>query len=122
LLFRQVMKIPVQITYRDMTSSPAIDRAVQDRVAELERVYADITSCRVMIESPHQHQRKGRLFHVRVDLTIPGGEVVAGRTPVGRHSHEEFPVALRDAFRAARRAVRERIRIRRGEIKAHAST
>jgi ribosome-associated translation inhibitor RaiA len=115
------MRIPVQITYRDMSSSPAIERAIHEKIAELERVHDRITSCRVMVESPHHHQRKGRLFHVRVDLTIPGNEVVVGRSPSEHRAHEDFAVALRDAFRAARRALLEYNRQRRGEIKAHAA-
>lgn len=115
------MKLPVQITYRDMDSSPAIEQAVHERIAELEKVYDRITSCRVMIEEPHQHQRKGRLFHVRIDLTVPGSELVVGGKPDDNHAHEDFNVALRDAFRAAKRVLREHARIRRGDIKAHSA-
>jgi ribosome-associated translation inhibitor RaiA len=115
------MKLPVQITFRDMDSSPAIEQVVKEKVAELERVHDRITSCRVMIESPHQHQRKGRLFHVRIDLTVPGSELVIGRNPDDNHAHEDFAVALRDSFRAARRVLTEHARIKRGEIKAHSA-
>jgi len=80
----EAMKLPVQITFRDMDPSPAIESAVRERVEELERVFDRVTSCRVMIESPHHHQRKGRLFHVRIDLTVPGDELVIGRNP-GEH-------------------------------------
>jgi ribosome-associated translation inhibitor RaiA len=121
LLDRHTMKLPVQITYRDMSSSPAIEQAVHERIAELERVYDRITSCRVMIEAPHHQHRKGNLFHVRIDLTVPGDELVVGRNPAAHHAHEDFNVALRDAFRAARRALREHARIRRGDIKNHSA-
>jgi hypothetical protein len=46
---------------------------VRDRVRELEQFYTDIVRCRVAIEVPHRHRRDGRHFHVRVEITVPGG-------------------------------------------------
>jgi hypothetical protein len=48
--------------------------------------------------------RQGTIYHVRVDLTAPGGEVVVNREPGEDHTHEDLHVAIRDAFDAARRA------------------
>ena len=97
------MNLPLQITYRNMEPSDTIEAAVRAKVAKLEEVAPRITSCRVMIEKPHRSHTKGGHFHVRVDLTMPGAEIVADRDPPKHDSHADFDIALRDAFRAARR-------------------
>lgn len=113
------MQIPVQITFRDMEPSPAIEQRVREKTAKLERFFDRITSCRVLIEAPHVHQHKGRLFHVRVDLTIPGGELVVSRNPSEHHAHEDVYVAIRDAFKAAERQLDEHAEKIRGHVKNH---
>ena len=108
------MQMPVQVTYRGMTSSPAIEDAVRERAAKLEQFHPRITSCRVVIEQPAQHKRKGKEFVVHVDVKVPGGEVA-----VNRYHHEDVYVALRDAFDAARRKLEDFAREQRGDVKRH---
>ena len=108
------MQLPVQITYRGMESSAALDDAVRDRAAKLEQFHPRITSCRVVIEQPAHHKRKGKEFVVRVDVTAPGGEVA-----VTRDHHEDVYVALRDAFDVARRKLEDFAREQRGDVKHH---
>jgi len=111
------MQIPVQITFRDMEPSAAIEERVRERAAKLERFYDRITSCRVVVEEPHLHQHKGKLFHVRVDITVPGSELVANRSPGNDHGHEDVYVAIRDAFKAAERQLEDHARKRRAHVK-----
>jgi ribosome-associated translation inhibitor RaiA len=98
------MQIPVDITYKEMEPSDALNLRITDWVAKLERVYDRITRCEVLVDAPHRHHRKGREFHVRVRLTVPGGkEIIVSRDPGPDGAHEDVYVALRDAFTAARR-------------------
>jgi ribosome-associated translation inhibitor RaiA len=97
------MNTPLQITYRDMEPSPAVEESVRGWVAKLERICDCITACHVMIEAPHHHKHQGRHFHVRIDLVVPGAELVVGRDPTDDESKTDAHVAIRDAFRAARR-------------------
>src|SRR5690606_28333544 len=113
------MQVPLEITFRDLGRSDAIEAAARERALELERFVPEIISCRVTIEAPHRHQRKGKLYRVLVDVRVPGAEIVAGREPGKDHSHEDVYVAIRDAFDAARRQLEDRIRIVRGKVKAH---
>ncbi len=113
------MKLPVQITYRNMQKSEAVDAFVRTKAAGLDKYCPDITGCRVVVEAPHRSHRIGNLYRVRVDVTIPGTEVVAARHPAFHHAHEDVQVAVRDAFRAARREVMDYVRERRGQTKAH---
>jgi len=109
----------VQISFRGLESTAAIESNVRERVDRLARYHDDILSCRVMIESPHHHHRHGNLYHVRIDLSVPGAELVVSREPEHR-PHEDLYVAIRDAFDAAERRLEDHARIRRGAVKAHA--
>ena len=108
------MQLPVQITYRGMESSTALDDAVREKAAKLEQFHPRVTSCRVVIEQPAHHQKKGKEFVVRIDLTAPGGEIAVNRD----HDADVF-VALRDAFDAARRKLEDFAREQRGDVKHH---
>jgi len=113
------MQIPVEITFRDMPKWEKAEEEVRKRAAELERFFDRITSCRVVIEAPHLHQQKGQIYHVRVDLTVPGKEIVVKRDPADKKPHEDLYLAIRDAFRIARRQLQDYVRERRGLVKAH---
>lgn len=113
------MKIPLQVTFRDMSPSDAVSARIEQEMERLDSLFGGIMACRVLVESPHRHHHKGNLFHVRVDLTVAGGEIVAGRDPAGRHAHEDVYVAIRDTFRAVRRRLEDYARKRRGHVKWH---
>ncbi len=113
------MKLPLQVTFRNMAPSAAIETAVREKTAKLESFYEKITGLRVLIEAPHRHHHKGKLYHVRIDLTLPGREIVINREPSKHASHQDVYVALRDAFAAARRKLQDSVRRRRGAVKAH---
>ena len=116
------MQLPVQITFRYMEPSPAIDAKIRERAAKLDRYYQRIMGCRVVVEAPHRHHHQGKLFHVRVDVTVPGGELVVSREPSEHHAHEDVYVAIRDAFNAAQRRLENYARRQRGDLKIHAET
>lgn len=113
------MQIPLQITFRGLQPSAAIEDRVRKEARKLERYSNRITSCRVVIEQPQHRHRQGNLFHVRIDLTLPGNELLVRREPARRHAHEDVYVALRDAFDAARRRLQDHVRRQRGAVKAH---
>jgi ribosome-associated translation inhibitor RaiA len=77
---------------------------VRRRAAKLLTFAPRITGCHVAIESPHHHHRHGRHYRVRVDLVIPGAELVVGNAPDARDSDENAYSAIDRAFdRMARR-------------------
>lgn len=119
------MKLPPQITFRNMSASGAMEQDIRDRVGKLDEFYDGIMGCRVMVEAQHHHHHQGRVYHVRIDLTVPGHELVASRDPGKDHAHEDVYVAIRDAFDAMRRQLEDWVRRQRpatrihGEIPAH---
>ena len=113
------MQVPLEIKFRNMDASEAVETAAREYVAKLEHLADSIISCRVTIEAPHRHHHQGNLYTVSVDLHYSGGEAVANRAPGAKHAHEDVYVALRDAFNAARRQLQDRVRVQRGDVKHH---
>lgn len=113
------MQIPLQITFRHMEPSPAFEARVRELAERLDKFSAHIMHCHVIFEAPPKHQQQGGLFEVRIDLTVPEKQIAIRRTRPMHHSHEDPYVALRDAFRAARRQLEDYERIRQGPAKTH---
>ena len=110
-----------QITFRHVESSPLLRNDVQARIEELHQYYQGIIGCRVTIEAPHHRRRNGDLFRVRVDVTVPGEELVVGHHPGQNEAHEDLNVAVRDAFDAMNRQLQDYARRRRREVKERVS-
>lgn len=115
------MQLPLRVTFKNMDPSPAIEQHVRDKSAKLERFFDRITGCHVTIEAPHRHQHKGRLYEVRIDLTVPGREIAVTQSGQMDHRHEDVRVAVADAFRAAARQLEDHARKGRGAVKVHAT-
>lgn len=113
------MQLPLQITFRNMDHSKEIEEVIQRKAEKLETFFDRIMGCRVMVEAPHKHHQNGRHYHVRIDLTVPGEELVINRDPPKRSEFEDVHVSLRDAFDAAKRQLQAYIQRRRGEVKTH---
>lgn len=97
------MALSLQITFREMDPSPALETRIREKAARLERLAPDIERCHVTIGAPHQHHRQGRLFCVRIALHGPGCEIAVTREGQADHAHGDAFVALRDALDAALR-------------------
>jgi ribosomal subunit interface protein len=113
------MQVPLEVSYRNLEGSPAIDEHIRARVQHLERLAPNLIGCKVMVEAPHRQHHQGKIYHVRVHITLPGHEVVASRDPAEHHAHEDVYVALRDAFDAAERRLQDVLRRMRGQVKHH---
>jgi ribosomal subunit interface protein len=109
------MKIPLQVTFRDMPPSDAVETRIREKADKLNRFYDRIMGCRVVIEMPQRHKHQGKLHTIRIDLTVPGAELVANHT-----EDEDVYVAIRDAFTAITRQLEDYARRQRGEVKSHA--
>jgi len=90
---------------------------VRERAARLERFFERIQSCRVVVEAPHRHHHQGKLYRIRIDLKVPGGELAASRDPSERRAHEDVYVAIRDAFDAVQRQLAAYARRQRSALK-----
>ncbi len=113
------MQIPIQITFRHMDPSPTLETKVRDRATKLEQFHPRLMSCRVVVEQEHRRHHQGNLFLVRVDLTLPGHELVAGHESPKHQAYEDPYVAVRDAFDSLQRQLEDLARHERREVKHH---
>ena len=113
------MQFPLQIEFLNMDRSESIEGAIRRHVEKLDRFAPDVMRCKVTMEAPHRHHAKGNLYHVSIDLHLPGTELVVDRNADLNHAHEDPLVALRDAVNAAARRLQDYVRVRGGKVKAH---
>lgn len=111
------MKIPLQITSRTFSPSEALNQLVSEELESLGRYYDRIQSCHVTVEQPHRHQRQGNHFKVRIELVVPGQELVVNRSPDEHDSHENPYAAVVEGFRSMKRMLQDYARRQRGEVK-----
>jgi ribosomal subunit interface protein len=108
-----------QITFRHVPPSPALEEAIREKAAKLDQFCDHIMGCRVVVEAPQHRHHRGNLYNLRIDVTVPGGELVVTRNPSQRHAHEDMYVVIRDAFDAMRRQLEDYVREERGAVKTH---
>ena len=109
------MPIPLQVTFRKMLPSPFVRERIRERTEKLEQFHRRVTGCRVVVEAPHRHHHKGKLYAIAVEVKVPGGMLTSHRNPGQCHEHEEVYVALRDSFDSIERQLEDFARRRRGE-------
>ncbi|MBI1372592.1 MAG: hypothetical protein GC159_07500 [Phycisphaera sp.] len=101
------MKAPLEIAFSNVERSAAVEDNVREHASKLEELYDRITSVRVMVAEPHKSGHKGKLFHVKIEVGVPGEKLMVDRDHHDNHAHEDVFVAIRDAFRAAERQLRD---------------
>ena len=120
-----------------MEPSEAVTARINAEAAKLDTFFDRITSCRVVVEAPHRHHKWGELFHVRIELGVPGTEIVVSHEPTPRANlrhddeaalkkhielhpeHKDVYVAVRDAFTSVRRRLQDYVKCLRGDVKSH---
>jgi cold shock CspA family protein/ribosome-associated translation inhibitor RaiA len=112
------MQVPLQVSFRHMEHSETIEDLIREKVAKLDASPDHIMGCRVVVEPAGKHHEHGNLYEVRLDITVPGEEIVVVREPSQHTEHKDIHVAIRDAFDSARRRLEDYVRRRRGAVKA----
>jgi cold shock CspA family protein/ribosome-associated translation inhibitor RaiA len=133
------MPLTPQITFRGIHHSANLEAGIREHIDKLETYCPSIMGCRVLVEPAQRHHEAGNRYHVRVDLTVPGREIVVNHeaslhataqdfgVEAGTKAAEPGPerkhvrVAVREAFDVARRQLQDYTRRRRGIVKATAA-
>lgn len=113
------MKMPLQIAFRNLERSEAVEAKIRERAEKLDTYCDRIMGCRVVVEAQHKHHHRGNHYHVRVDVTVPDGEFVASREPDEHHAYTDVYVAIRDAFDTTRRQLEDYVRRQDRRVKTH---
>ena len=126
----------VEVTFRNLKTSEWLEREIRGRASKLETYCPQILSCRVLVAVPHRHHDHGNPFEVHIDLVVPGEEIAVSRMPRVRKLkpkdattstkrmditavRKDVLLAVRGAFAAAKRQLKEYARRKRHAVKAH---
>lgn len=112
------MQIEPQVSFRNVERTEAVEQKILEGIAKLEKVYDRITSVRIALEDMHSEDSPGHLYRVRIDITLPGGEVVVNRKP-GAEPAMDLMLAVGDAFDIAVRKLKKVVQRQRGRVKNH---
>ncbi|HWU85276.1 MAG TPA: HPF/RaiA family ribosome-associated protein [Rhodocyclaceae bacterium] len=104
----------IQIEFNGLPHSLTVEEHIRAKAAQLEELNAGALDCRVSVEAPHKRRSQGRAYNLRINLHVPGDEIV-----VNHDSDEDIYVALRNAFAAVRRQLQTYAERQRGAIKHH---
>jgi ribosome-associated translation inhibitor RaiA/cold shock CspA family protein len=115
------MQRPLQITFKGMDTSPALEVLIRERVDHLNTLYPRLTGCRVMVEIPHRASETAKVpIAVSVEADIPGRAPVIGKDEEERReSKQDQMAALNNAFEAVERQLEKLTDIQNDEVKAH---
>jgi cold shock CspA family protein/ribosome-associated translation inhibitor RaiA len=132
------MQLTPTITFRGVERTDALETEILTRLRKLETYYRGIMGCRVAVELVQRHHEAGNRYHVRIDLTVPGEEIVVSHE-AGLHAtaqdvdaeeltkvaesdpeRKHARVAIREAFDIARRQLQDYARRQRGTVKTAA--
>jgi hypothetical protein len=66
------MSTPVYVTFRHMSARPELEEYAREQAARLDRFYARIVDCRVLLEPT-----EAGVLRAAVEVTVPGERLVA---------------------------------------------
>ena len=131
------MRLPLGVTFRGIPPSEWIEADIRKRAAKLDVYCRDIMSCRVVVDIPHWHHQEGNRLSLRIDVTVPGGEIAVNRESNLHASRQDLDerewakqfevegmrkdlrLVIREAFDAARRQLQDYARRQRRAVKTH---
>ena len=113
------MTLPLELTYRGLEKSDFLEKAVTDRYTKFERLDWGITHCHVILDSPHHHQHKGRLYEVHIEVRVPGNQLAVSHKTTRNGSQEDIYLLIKNAFTAMERQLIKWSDKRHLDVKAH---
>ena len=116
------MDVPLEIAFHNLESSAAVETRVRERVAKLEKLFPRLVACRVVVEAPHRQHQKGNIFRVRIEMSVPGDDLVVSKEPnraQDRFADPDVYVVLKDAFDTAERMLKDYKGKQSGDVKTH---
>ncbi len=112
------METPLRISFQGSDVSEALSQMIIGHVDALEHLYGRLTACHVIIRVPDKHHRTSGLYNANIHLTLPGGiDINIDHTPQADDRFSSPQFAVNDAFRRAKRLVKEHVHRQRGDVK-----
>jgi ribosomal subunit interface protein len=95
------MKSAVDVVYRDLHVSAALNDIILKKLEKLNRFTDQIVHSRITLNTPHHHKHKGKQFRASIELDFKGQPFAI------THDDESIHVAVRDAFCTAERKIKQ---------------
>lgn len=120
LIRREQLEQPLEITFRDVERTPGLEQLIYEETAKLDKVHSNLIRCRIAVEKPHEYQKSGNPYRIRLEILAPKSpEIVVTRNPGDEEMHKSLEFVLKDAFKAARRRLKKLEAKQRSEVKTH---
>lgn len=102
------MKTQLEVTYRNLEHSPAIDTLIQEKFDKLERLCNYISSGQIAVEKINDRPNSGSPYRVRIDLRVPPNHELVGEAhPEDEKQHVPLDAVVRNAFSKVERQLKE---------------
>lgn len=113
------MQIEPEIAFRGVEPTKKVVEQIQEGIDSLERVFDDLIGCRIAVEMADHRHRTGNRYRVRIDMSVPGHDLVVDRAPAEHLPQEHLDQAIGEVFDRARRRLIEHGERIRGRVKTH---
>lgn len=112
------MQFPPEIAFRGFEPDEWLKEAIHSEIKKLDGQFGRVVGCRVMVELPHRRREEGNPYHVRIELSVPGRNLVVNRSAKARERERETQMtAVDEAFSAMSRRLEDYVRELRGDVK-----
>jgi ribosome-associated translation inhibitor RaiA/cold shock CspA family protein len=116
-----MLQVPLEIAFHNIASSDWAEQEIRARVAELERLYGRLVSCRVRIDQRAKNLTGTIPPVVHIELGIPGrNDLVVSHEPehlLRKYRRPDLHHAINEAFRIAERQLLDLKQQRNGRTK-----
>ena len=114
------MELPLEITWRGVEKSAAMEDHIRQKVQKLERYCDHINSCRIALEEQNHLESGGGKYAVRIDLTVrPGHEIAVRKDFRSTNQNDDLNAILAKSFHAAEQQLKELVDRQHGQVKRH---
>jgi ribosomal subunit interface protein len=115
------METPLQITFKHMDSSEALEELIRERAGRLSRFHPKITGCQVVVEVPRRGAASFKApIAVSVEVVVPGRNPILARSAEDRHEMKnDHTAAVNRAFEAIQRQLVKVADLETGNVKQH---
>lgn len=95
------MKPVVDVIYRDLDASAALNEIITKKIEKLSRFNDQILHSRIVLDAPHNSKHKGKQYRAVIELELKGRPIAVTQ------DDESIHVAVRDAFLSAERKIKQ---------------
>jgi ribosome-associated translation inhibitor RaiA len=107
------VQLPLQITFRGMSHSDALETHVRRRADKLDHLFSRMVACRVVVEVANRHSRHGSRYRISIDMSVPGAELAVSHAPAQDRYLEDAHATVEQGFDEAERQLEDWVRRRR---------